>query len=149
MGVLFGGFLWNRSSSSSTANCCKLNSRNLGIETIAECAVACTYGKGYIDLETRINELDASASPSLQHWWGHWICIEERTSSRSIDNISKYAGLRNQGCTWYMNSVHQKLFMIKDHGMMVDATLFGYFYCEKVGDTVLVQVMLWRLLRWK
>ena len=44
----------------------------------------------------------------------HFICAEDRGSSRLVTGSSKYSGLRNQDCTCYMNSVLQQLFMMPE-----------------------------------
>jgi len=134
MGMLFDGFLWDGSLSSSTATCCDQKSRKLGFEAIAACAVACTGGKGYVVLASRINTIISSASPSLRHRWGQYICAEDRGSSRLITGASKYSGLRNQGCTCYMNSVLQQLFMMPElRHSIISATLPSTLRSSGVG----------------
>ena len=109
LGIIFDGFLCYGTSSSSSAVCCDPESRQIGFKVIGAAAAACKGEVGYVSLCLRINNNLATVSPSLQHRWGQNIAMEERGV---LTNASTYSGLRNQGCTCYMNSVLQQLFMM-------------------------------------
>ena len=113
MGAIFDGFLSPGGSSSVVAICCDKDSRSLGFDAVATAARSCQGHDGYASLVHRITGIVEAAVPHLRHRWsqngggndGH---------SRSMRNTSKYSGLRNQGCTCYMNSFLQQMFMMPE-----------------------------------
>lgn len=113
MGALFDGFLSPGGSSSVVAICCDQDSRSLGFDAVATAARACQGHDGYVALVQRVNGIVRSAEPHLRHRWNQ----NGGTSdghSRSLRSTSKYSGLRNQGCTCYMNSFLQQMFMMPE-----------------------------------
>jgi len=114
MGVIFDGFLSDEISSSKPAICHDNESRRLGFDVLAECATACKQGKGFIVLSSKISSIIQATAPSLRHRWGQNITSEDKGVLNASSNTSHYSGLRNQGCTCYMNSVLQQLFMMPE-----------------------------------
>jgi len=113
MGAIFDGFLSPGGSTSVVAICSDKESRERGFDVVGAAARACRGAEGYLALVSRINDLVESAAPFIRHRWGQQGFANEG-HSRNGRNTSKYSGLRNQGCTCYMNSFLQQMFMMPE-----------------------------------
>jgi len=110
MGAIFDGYLSPGGSTSVVAICSDKQSRERGFDIVSAAARSCSGGDGYLALVSRIEVLVESAAPFVRHKWGQ-VGATNEGHNRNGRNTSKYSGLRNQGCTCYMNSFLQQMFM--------------------------------------
>ena len=111
MGVVFDGLL-TPSQNSSVAICCDRESRREGFDVVAAISRNCNGGVGYLAILKRVNDLLEVCAPSVRHRWGEFGGTQD--SHSRVGRASRFSGLRNQGCTCYMNSALQQLFMMPE-----------------------------------
>ncbi len=112
MGSIFDGFISTAQSSESSPICCDSFSRHIAFKVVSTAAKYCGGGAGYRILSQKINCIISKVAPSLRHRWGSSIASAEGRLANRDTNSVLYSGLKNQGCTCYMNSVLQQLFMM-------------------------------------
>lgn len=113
MGVIFDGFLSEGPSPASSSRN-DAGTRKVAFDILNACAMGCEQGAGYLALSSRIGAIINDNAPSLRHKWGQEnIGLDDGVTGGASTN-SKYSGLKNQGCTCYMNSVLQQLFMMPE-----------------------------------
>ena len=112
MGTVFDCFVASSQLPGSSPICSDKKSRQLAFRVILAAAHACNNGEGYHILVRKINGIMLRVAPSLRHVWSHPIASDDANSTQRNSNTSKYSGLKNQGCTCYMNSFLQQLFMM-------------------------------------
>ncbi len=142
MGVIFDCFL-SEGNHRSSAVCSEVRSRKLAFDVLNSASKACDSGEGYLALSLRLKGLIKKAAPSLRHRWGQGSIGLEDPVSGSALNGAKYSGLKNQGCTCYMNSVLQQLFMMPELRMSLSnatlpATLRSTFTASKAKGTDII-----------
>jgi ubiquitin carboxyl-terminal hydrolase 9/24 len=110
--IIFDCFLFDGNSSQSSALCSDRNSCIAGFEVLEAIMQSCDSGSGFIYLTSRLNNIVATTSLSIRHKWDGY--HEEHAHSGIASSKTKFSGLKNQGCTCYMNSVLQQLFMMPE-----------------------------------
>lgn len=111
MGTIFDGFISSAKSPGSPPICCDRDSRNLAFNVVAATAQACSGGTGYVVLVAKVTSIISNVAPTIRHSWGQNASLDAGNNQRSTNTV-KYSGLKNQGCTCYMNSFLQQLFMM-------------------------------------
>jgi len=112
IGAIFDGFL-TPGGPAAVAICCDRDSRRLGFDVVGAATKQCRGADGYMALVNRISGLITAATPNLRGRWDQFGGGSGEPNART-KMASKYSGLRNQGCTCYMNSVLQQLFMMPE-----------------------------------
>ena len=111
IGTIFDCFVSSSQSPGTPPLCCDKKSRQLAFRVVVAATQACNNGEGYQIIVSKIGNIMSHVVPPMRHIWSHSISHEDGNSHKS-STTSKYSGLKNQGCTCYMNSFLQQLFMM-------------------------------------
>jgi hypothetical protein len=114
--------------------CCDKDSRHEGFDVVAAIARNCVGGKGYTVFVKRANDLIQLCAPSLRHRWDEFGGGQD--SHTRITRAAKFSGLRNQGCTCYMNSA--QLWHLMSASLWPNIWLLSGTTTTICGDAILV-----------